>query len=63
MVVYVARNSEALGGDLAYQYGTNGSLSGIGLNAAQTIVGSPGFGSLAQSLKPLGELQAGAIRL
>ena len=56
-------DSEALGGDLAYQYGMNGSLAGIGLTPAQEVINAPQFGSGAQTLRSLAELQQGAIRL
>ncbi len=54
---------EALGGDLAYQYGRNGNLSNVGLTAAQSILSDPTFGVSAQALKPLASLQEGALRL
>ena len=53
----------ALGGDLAYQYGLNGSLANIGLTPAQDVLNAPQFGSSAQTLRPLAELQQGQIRL
>ena len=56
-------DSAAIGGDLAYQYGKNGTLAGIGLSAAQDVIGSASFGSQAQTLQPLSALQTGAIRL
>jgi Ca2+-binding RTX toxin-like protein len=56
-------DTEALGGDLAYQYGRNGSLSGIGLTQAQEVINAPTFGSGAQMLRPVAELQQGQIRL
>jgi hypothetical protein len=56
-------DAQALGGDLAYQYGLNGSLAGISLNAAQDVLGSPQFGVQAQTLQPLAGLQGGAMRL
>ena len=56
-------DSAALGGDLAYQYGKNGTLAGIGLTAAQQVVGDASFGSQAQTLRPLAGLQEGAARL
>ncbi len=56
-------DSEALGGDLAYQYGMSGSLAGIGLTQAQEVVNAPQFGSGAQTLRSLAELQQGQIRL
>ena len=56
-------DSEALGGDLTYQYGMSGSLAGIGLTPAQEGINAPQFGSSAQTLRSLAELQQGAIRL
>jgi Ca2+-binding RTX toxin-like protein len=56
-------DSDALGGDLAYQYGKNGNLANVGLTAAQSILSDPAFGASAQALKPLASLQEGALRL
>ncbi len=56
-------DSAALGGDLAYQYGKNGSLAGIGLTAAQDVIGNASFGTNAQTLQPLASLQTGSVRL
>ena len=56
-------DSAALGGDLAWQYGRNGTLAGIGLNAAQEVLGDTQFGVQAQALRPLAGLQEGAVRL
>ena len=56
-------DSAALGGDLAYQYGKNGTLAGNGLTAAQDVIGNAGFGTSAQALRPLDGLQTGAVRL
>jgi Ca2+-binding RTX toxin-like protein len=56
-------DSAAIGGDLAYQYGKSGTLSEVGLSAAQEIVGSASFGTQPQALKPLAELQAGTVKL
>jgi len=56
-------NSAAIGGDLAYQYGKNGTLAGIGLSAAQEVIGNASFGGQAQTLRPLDALQTGAMRL
>jgi Ca2+-binding RTX toxin-like protein len=53
----------ALGGDLAYWYGKNGSLAGIGLAAAQQVIGAAGFGSEAQTLRPFSGLQEGLVKL
>jgi hypothetical protein len=59
------KNSDdaALGGDLAYWYAHNGSLAGIGLQAAQQIIGAPGFGAEAQQLHPFSGLQDGLVKL
>ncbi|MBW7900200.1 MAG: hypothetical protein H3C26_01900 [Rhodocyclaceae bacterium] len=56
-------DTAAIGGDLAYQYGRNGTLAGIGLGAAQQVIGDTAFGSQAQALRPLSGLQEGAVRL
>ncbi len=56
-------DSAALGGDLAYQYSLNGTLAGIGLGAAWTIINDASFGVSAQTLQPLATLQAGVARL
>lgn len=56
-------DSAALGGDLAYQYGRSGTLAGIGLTAAQAVLGEAQFGTQAQALRPLAGLQEGAVRL
>ncbi|HEX4986744.1 MAG TPA: cadherin-like domain-containing protein [Burkholderiales bacterium] len=56
-------DTEALGGDLAYQYGMNGTLGGIGLLAAQDILKSVQFGNAPQSLRPSQELLQGQVRL
>ena len=53
-------DSSALGGDLAFQYATNGSFSGLGLNAAQATLGA---GTDWQALKVRGELDQGIARL
>ncbi|MCK9202338.1 MAG: putative Ig domain-containing protein [Gallionella sp.] len=56
-------DTAALGGDLAYQYNLNGSLTGIGLGSAQTVINDASFGVSAQQLHPLAELQTGTARL
>jgi hypothetical protein len=58
-----ASDDAALGGDLAYWYGRNGSLAGISPQAAQQVIGAPGFGSEAQSLRPFSGLQDGFVKL
>jgi hypothetical protein len=56
-------DTEALGGDLAYQYGKFGNLSTVGLTAAQSTLSDPVFGTGAQMFKPLAGLQEGTLRL
>ena len=56
-------DSAAIGGDLAYQYGKNGTLAGIGLTAAQSVLCDASFGNSAQNLQPLASLQTGSVRL
>lgn len=56
-------DTAAIGGDLAYQYGKNASLSGIGLVPVQDVINSAQFGSSAQTLRTLAELQQGQTRL
>jgi len=43
-------DTAALGGDLAYQYGMNGDLSGMGVAAAQNTLKGTNFGAQAQTL-------------
>jgi len=56
-------DTEALGGDLAYYYGRDNTLAGIGFDHAQEVVASAQFGSQAQTLRPLAGLQEGVVRL
>jgi hypothetical protein len=56
-------DDSALGGDLAYWYGKNGTLEGISLQAAQQVIGASNFGSEAQSLRPFDGLREGLVRL
>jgi Ca2+-binding RTX toxin-like protein len=56
-------DTAAMGGDLAYQYGKNGTLAGIGLTSAQTVINDSNFGTQAQTLNPIANLQSGAVKL
>jgi Ca2+-binding RTX toxin-like protein len=56
-------DSDALGGDLAYRYGRDASLTGIGFTPAQQVLGAAQFGTQAQALGDDATLQQGAIRL
>ena len=53
----------ALGGDLAYQYGMNGTLAGTGWTGARDAVASPRFGAEMQALQPAAALAADAVKL
>jgi hypothetical protein len=53
----------ALGGDLAYWYGRNRGLAGIGLAAAQEVITAPDFGAEAQELHLFPELQEWIVTL
>ena len=46
-----ASDSEALGGDLAYQYGKSGSLAGVNQTVTQGVINAPQFGNQEQVLK------------
>lgn len=56
-------DSEALGGDLAYHYGSDGTLAGIGLGKAQDVLTNTQFGAQAQAVHSTASLQDGLIRL
>ncbi|MDD5384419.1 MAG: calcium-binding protein [Gallionella sp.] len=56
-------DTAAIGGDLAHQYGMNGSFTGMNLAAAQDVLNVPQFGAQAQTLRPLQSLQGGAVTL
>lgn len=43
-------DNEAIGGDIAYEYGKHGSLTGLSLNAVQAAMADPSFGSQRQKL-------------
>jgi Ca2+-binding RTX toxin-like protein len=56
-------DTEAMGGDVAYQYGHAGTLAGIGLTPAQTELRAAQFGNQTQALQPDNVIKQGAIRL
>lgn len=56
-------DTAAFGGDLAYQYGLNGNLTGIGLLAAQNVISSTQFGQSAQTLNATNSWQAETVKL
>ncbi|MFS2036836.1 calcium-binding protein [Polaromonas sp. CT11-55] len=56
-------DSEALGGDLAYHYGADGTLAGMGLGKAQEVLTNAQFGAQAQGIHSTASLQEGLVRL
>ncbi len=57
-------NTAAIGGDLSYQYGVNGTLAGMSLAAAQGSLSEAGFnGFHPQTLHSWPQLQQGAVKL
>ena len=54
---------EALGGDLTYQYGKNGSLAAVSLGAAQDVLDNSSFGINPQNLHNLSGLKDGLAKL
>lgn len=56
-------DSAALGGDLAYQYGKNGSLASVGLLAAQSVMNAANFGQVAQTLSNFNSWQSELVKL
>jgi Ca2+-binding RTX toxin-like protein len=56
-------DTEALGGDLAYQYSRFGNLAGISFTPAIGILSAGGFGTTAQALQSSGSLQDASPRL
>jgi hypothetical protein len=58
-----ASDTTAFGGDLAFQYAVNDSLSGISVISAHAVLDSPSFGTGAQALSPVATLQQGTVKL
>jgi Ca2+-binding RTX toxin-like protein len=56
-------DTEAIGGDLTYQYGRNGTLANIGFDPAMAVMSNATFGTGAQTLQPVQDLQQGIKRL
>ena len=56
-------DTDALGGDLAYQYGRYSNLANVGLGAAQGLLGSAQFGVATQALQNPATLGQDATRL
>ena len=56
-------DTAAIGGDLAYQYGRNSNLTGVGLLAAQSTINAASFGQTAQTLNAPSSWAAEAVKL
>jgi hypothetical protein len=46
----IGSDTASIGGDLAYQYGRNSNLAGVGLIASQSVINAASFGQTAQTL-------------
>ena len=56
-------DAAALGGELAYYYGKNNTLAGVGFTPAQSILNTVGFGQNVQAFLPVGQITSGTIKL
>ncbi|MDD2934840.1 MAG: putative Ig domain-containing protein [Methylotenera sp.] len=56
-------DTAAIGGDLAYQYGRNSNLTGMGLANAQSVIAAASFGQTAQTLNNPSVWQAEVVKL
>ncbi|MCC6867979.1 MAG: hypothetical protein IT522_04080, partial [Burkholderiales bacterium] len=56
-------DTEALGGDLAYDFGHRSALAGIGAAPAQALLAASSFATAPQALQPAATLYAGTVRL
>jgi hypothetical protein len=56
-------DTAAIGGDLAYQYGKNSNLTGMGLLNAQSVISNASFGQAAQTLNNPSVWQAELVKL
>ncbi len=56
-------DTAAIGGDLAYQYGRNSNLTGVGLLAAQNVINAASFGQTAQTLNNPSVWSAEVVKL
>lgn len=59
----VGSDTAAIGGDLAYQYGKNSNLTGMGLLNAQSVISAASFGQTAQTLNNPSVWQAELVKL
>ncbi|OEZ97248.1 bifunctional hemolysin/adenylate cyclase precursor [Duganella sp. HH101] len=56
-------DTTAIGGDLAYQYGRSGALTGISIAPAQAVLAAGQFGNTPQTLRSAGQLQDATFKL
>lgn len=56
-------DTAAIGGDIAYQYGKNSNLTGMGLLNAQSVIAPASFGQSAQTLNDPSVWQAELVKL
>jgi len=56
-------DTAALGADIAYRYGSRGSLANVGFDAVQGMLASSSFATGAQALQSSASLESGARRL
>ncbi|PPC92291.1 MAG: hypothetical protein CTY35_12965, partial [Methylotenera sp.] len=56
-------DTAAIGGDLAYQYGKNSNLTGMGLLNTQSVIAAASFGQTAQTLNDPSVWQAEVVKL
>ncbi|WP_187287228.1 beta strand repeat-containing protein [Methylotenera mobilis] len=56
-------DTAAIGGDLAYQYGKNSNLTGMGVLNAQSVISAANFGQAAQALNNPSVWQAELVKL
>jgi hypothetical protein len=56
-------DTAALGGDLAYVYGSQGSLSGMNVSAAESTLSNSQFAAAAQTLNPWPTLNTGTVQI
>jgi hypothetical protein len=56
-------DSAALGGDLAYEYGMNGNLSGFSVPAAESTVADSQYATAPQTLHPWSTLDTGTVQI
>jgi len=56
-------DTAAIGGDLAYQYGKNSSLTGMGVLNAQSVISAANFGQSAQAMNDPSVWQAELVKL